>query len=32
MSSFDDREKGFEKSLHTMKNYNLKLVLEKINI
>ena len=32
MSSFDEREKSFEKNLHMMKNYNLKLVLEETNI
>ena len=32
MSSFDEREKSFEKNLHMMKNYNLKLVPVEINI
>ena len=32
MSSFDERKKSFEKNLLMMKNCNLKLVLEKINI
>ena len=32
MSSFDERQKGFEKNLHMMKNFNLKLMQEEINI
>ena len=32
MNSFEDREKNFEKSLHMMKKFNLKLVQKEINI
>ena len=31
MSSFDERQKGL-KNLHMMKNFNLKLMQEEINI
>ena len=32
MSSFEDRKKSFEKNLHTMKSFNLKLMQRRINI